>query len=271
MRLGLSSFSYPWAIGVPGSEPRQPMTLDGLLDRALTSGVDVLQVADNLPLDRLADHELAAVAERARAGGVSLEVGTRGIAAERVARYLAIAGIVGSPIVRVVVDWAGHRPSPAEVVELLAPHRTAFLDAGTVLAIENHDRFGVAALQRIVADLGGDWVGICLDTVNSFGALEGPAVVVAALGPLAVNLHVKDFAVVRHRSQMGFTVEGRPAGQGSLDVPWLLAELGRFGRSDLTAVLELWTPESDRGIEDTVATEQRWAEESLAYLRPLIA
>ena len=72
--------------------------------------------------------------------------------------------------------------------------------------------------------------GVCLDTVNSFGALEGPAVVVEALAPLAVNLHVKDFVVTRHSSQMGFTVEGRPAGQGSLDVPWLFRELSRLLR-----------------------------------------
>jgi sugar phosphate isomerase/epimerase len=230
----------------------------------------VLQVADNLPLDPLSDASLAAFAGRAAAAGVALEVGTRGIAPDRVRRYLGIATAVGSPILRVVVDSVGHRPSPDEVVALLAPHAPAFRAAGVLLAIENHDRFRVAALRSIVERLGEDWVGICLDTVNSFGALEGPAVVVQALAPLAVNLHVKDFVVTRHGSQMGFTVEGRAAGQGALDVPWLLDELARAGRTDLTAVVELWTPRGP-SIEETVATERRWARESVTHLRPLVA
>ncbi len=270
MRLGLSSFTFPWAIGVPGDAPPEPMGLDALLAAAAGAGVDVLQVADNLPLDALSDAEVAAFAERARAAGVALEVGTRGIAPERVSRHLAIAVAVSSPIVRVVVDSADHHPSPDEVIELLAPHAPAFRDAGVVLAIENHDRFGVTTLRSVVERLGTDWVGICLDTVNSFGALEGPAVVVEALAPLAVNLHVKDFAVTRYGSQMGFTVEGRAAGQGSLDVPWLFGELARAGRTDLTAVVELWTPRAP-SIEETVATEARWARESVAHLRPLVA
>jgi sugar phosphate isomerase/epimerase len=269
MRLGLSSFTFPWSIGVPGDEPVRPMGLDDLLDTAVDAGADVLQVADNLPLDALPEGELSAFAGRASAAGVALEVGTRGIAPERVRRHLAIACTVGSPIVRVVVDSAGHHPSPEEVVVLLAPHAPAFRRAGVVLAIENHDRFPVATLRSIVERLGTDWAGICLDTVNSFGALEGPAVVVGTLAPLAVNLHVKDFVVTRYGSQMGFTVEGRAAGQGSLDVPWLFGELVRAGRADLTAVIELWTPRAAT-LEETVATEQHWARESVAFLRPLV-
>lgn len=68
-------------------------------------------------------------------------------------------------------------------------------------------------------DLGSDWVGICLDTVNSLGAAEGIGVVVETLGPSVVNLHLKDFVVLRAAHMMGFSIEGRPAGRGQLDVP----------------------------------------------------
>ena len=105
--------------------------------------------------------------------------------------------------------------------------------------------------------------------MNSFGALEGPAVVVEALGPLTVNLHLKDFSIRRAGHKMGFAVEGTPAGEGRLDVPWLLGRLRAFGR-DPNAILELWVaPEDD--VERTVAKELEWAERSVANLRPLFA
>ena len=153
-------------------------------------------------------------------------------------------------------------------MELLRPQREAFLRAGVTLAIENHDRFPASVLAGIVRALGTEWVGVCLDTVNSFGALEGPRVVVETLGPLTVNLHVKDFAIFRAGHQMGFTIEGRPAGQGRLDVPWLLELLHQQGR-DVNAILELWTP-PEAALDNTIAKERRWAEESAAYLRTLI-
>ena len=57
------------------------------------------------------------------------------------------------------------------------------------------------------------YVGICLDTVNSFGSLEGPEVVIETLAPYTVNLHIKDFDIRRTDHNMGFTIFGTPAGR----------------------------------------------------------
>ena len=46
-----------------------------------------------------------------------------------------------------------------------------------------------------------------------------------------MNLHVKEFTIHRVDHQLGFVIEGCPAGQGRLDVPWLLREL-HSGRAD---------------------------------------
>jgi sugar phosphate isomerase/epimerase len=67
---------------------------------------------------------------------------------------------------------------------------------------------------------------------------------------------------------MGFAIEGTPAGRGRLDVPWLLRTLKEAGR-DPNAILELWTP-PEPTVEKTVAREDAWAAESIAYLRTLI-
>jgi hypothetical protein len=67
---------------------------------------------------------------------------------------------------------------------------------------------------------------------------------------------------------MGFTIEGRPAGQGRLNVPWLLEELGALGL-DPNVILELWTP-PEKTLPATIAKEDAWAIASVEYLRTLI-
>lgn len=268
MRLGIGTYAYAWSIGVPGRRPARPMTARDLVERAAELGVHVVQICDNLPLHALSEAELDALARLAERHGVQVEVGTRGILPEHLRAYLRLAERFRSPILRVVVDTADHKPSPDEVVERLRPMRSAFETAGVTLAIENHDRFAAAQFRAIVEALG-PWAGICLDTVNSFGALEGPAFVVETLAPRVVNLHVKDFAIARVGHQMGFVIDGRPAGEGRLDVPWLLERLRSAGATG-NAILELW-PAPEASIEQTVRKEDQWVRRSVAYLRTLIA
>jgi sugar phosphate isomerase/epimerase len=268
MRLGISSYTYTWAVGGPGYAPAHPMTATGLLERAAGLGVGVVQIADNLPLDRLSGLELSTLARRAAELGIDIEVGTRGIAHDHLQSYLRLAQQMRSPILRVVIDTADHRPSIAEVIDRVKAIIPEFERAGVCLAIENHDRFPARALVHIIEEVGSAQVGICLDMGNSFGVMEGPEVVLAALGAWAVNLHVKDFVVRRASHNLGFVIEGRPAGQGQLDIPWVLESLRNLGR-DPNAILELWTPPEDT-LEGTIAKESGWATASVEYLRQLV-
>jgi 3-oxoisoapionate decarboxylase len=265
--LGLGSYGVAWAIGVPGyDQPRQPMDAHGLLAFAADLGLKLAQIGDNLPLHSLSDAALTAIRDDAQRRGLAVEVGTRGIQTPHLLRYVEIARFLGSPILRVVVDTKEHHPSPAEVVDLIRAGLPALEQAGITLAIENHDRFKVASLVDILKALDTPRVGICLDTVNSFGSLEGPDVVVEALAPYVVNLHVKEFVVKRAGHAMGFEITGRPTGQGMLDIPWLLSKLA--GRT-FNAIIEAWLP-MQITIDETVAMETRWARESVAYLRQYI-
>jgi sugar phosphate isomerase/epimerase len=268
MQLGISSFAFAWAVGVPSHPPAHPMTVHDLLARAVELGVSLVQYGDNAPLDRLPEVELQSLAGRAREIGVKIEVGTRGIGEDNLRRYLDLAEQFRSPILRVVVDTAQHHPNADEIVARLRAILPRFASAGVVLAIENHDRFRATALATMLERIDNSHIGICLDTVNSFGALEGPDVVLDALGAWVVNLHVKEFVVRRANHNMGFVVEGAPAGQGMLDVPWLLGRLRELGR-DPNAILEQWTP-PEPDLAATIAKEDAWAVASIAYLRQLI-
>jgi sugar phosphate isomerase/epimerase len=270
MKLGIGTYAYAWSIGVPGYPP-PPWPMDALafVRRCAQLGVQLVQIADNLPLDRLTLSEFEALLAEAQRLGVALEVGTRGIRPDHLRTYLQIALRCGSPMLRVVVDTRDHHPEPGEIIGTLRGIIPAFEQAGVRLAIENHDRFKAKTLAQIVEAVASPHLGICLDTVNSFGALEGPEAVVEILGPYVINLHVKDFLIRRINHNMGFVLEGTPAGQGMLDVPWLLGRLRGFDR-DVNAILELWpAPEAD--VQATLAKEDAWVASSVQYLRTLIS
>lgn len=268
MRLGIGSYAFAWAIGVPGHPPARPMTVFDLLDEAARLGVGLVQVCDNQPLLKLSAAELERFESRARERKMQIELGTLGLNPDILRGYLQLARRFQSPFVRVVVDSPGDEPSPEEIVSRLRPIVAEYRAAGVKLAIENHDRLRSGTLAKIVEQLGPAYVGICLDTVNSFGALEGPAVVVETLGCYTLCLHAKDFTIRRANHRMGFTLEGCPAGQGQLDVAWLLGELKRSPHP-FNVILETWVPPG-KTLDETIARERAWTEAGVRYLRGLI-
>jgi 3-oxoisoapionate decarboxylase len=272
MKLGISSYTFGWAIGVRGSEPACPLDEHGLLDKCSELGVKLLQVGDNLPLHTFGSARLNNFAECAAREGVQIEVGARRLTVERVSEYVRIARRVNAKLIRFVIDDADYHPTPEQVTSLLR-ECLPLLD-GLKLGIENHDRFTAATLRKMIRDAAphpspltshASQLGVCLDTANSLGAGEGIDVVAETLAPLVLNLHVKDFHIARVPHVMGFTVTGRPAGSGFLDVPRLLRQLAPATECE-TAILELWTPPEPR-LEDTIAKEAAWAKESINYLK----
>lgn len=267
MRFGLGSYACAWAIGVPGYPVAQPLDALGFVQLAQELGFSLVQFADNLPLHCLDGGELVSVRKRIGDAKLTVELGIRGIQKAHLLTYLHLAQSFGASLLRVVVDSHDHHPSPTEVIRCLGAVLPEFERGEVMLALENHDRFSARTLARLIDDLASPYVGICLDTVNSFGALEGPEVVIETLAPYTVNLHIKDFDICREPHNMGFRITGAPAGRGKLDIPGLLRQLKAHGRCQ-TAVLELWPP-PEPTTEQTVAKERRWLSESAAYLHQL--
>lgn len=268
MKLGIGTYAFAWSIGVAGYMPPEPMDSLSFVQHAADVGVHLVQIADNLPLDRLSASEFDLLVDESQRLGIAVEVGTRGIAPDHLRTYLQIAIRFRSPILRVVTDTREHHPAPDEVVECIRAIIPEFEQAGVTLAIENHDRYKARTLAQIIETVGSRSVGICLDTVNSFGSLESPDVVVKVLGPHVVNLHVKDFSIRRAGHNMGFVVEGTPAGKGMLDIPGILKQLHEHGR-EFNAILELWPP-PEPTIQETIDKEINWVSQSIRYLRTLI-
>lgn len=266
MDIGISSYTFTWAIGVPGAEPENSMTVFDLINKAVELDVKVVQIADNLPLEMFSVQELKELKVYADQVGIRIEVGARLMTIERLQQYLKIVRLVESPILRFVIDGPGFEPGLDEIQAIIQAIIPELEEQQIILAIENHDRLSVREFVETVQRASSSQVGICLDTVNSIGAGEGIETVINRLMPITVNLHIKEFIIRRVSYKMGFVIEGAPLGRGMLSVPDLVSKAGNACRS---AILEQWVP-PEPAIRDTILKEKEWAKESIVYLKTVL-
>lgn len=264
MKLGISSYTYGWGCGVSGyPPPAHALDWRALLQRAGDMGVRVVQIADNMPLHEI---DLDALLEDARRRSIALEAGTRGIELNHLLQYAEIAQRIGSPILRCVIDTKDHLPDFQEIIKTFKTVLPEFEKRGVTLAIENHDRWLARTLANLMHVLRHHPIGICLDVANSLAREEPMMHVAQVLAPYVVNLHIKEYMIQRLPSYQGFTICGAPFGKGLCDLDWLLPYLKKHGKGDYNAILEQWTP-AQSTVEETIALEEQWAIESVAYLK----
>jgi sugar phosphate isomerase/epimerase len=270
MRWGLGSYAVAWNIGVRGyDKPQEPLDIRRFIDLAGDHNVALVQICDNLPLHELSPAQLQEVASHAAGRGIEIEIGCRSYEASVLARYGEIAELLGSPIVRTLLDGpaAGTDALMHVALEQLSRVLPHYAQSGIAIAIENYEGYTCADLVSLIGTLASPSVGVCLDTVNSMGALEPLPEVVALLAPHTLTFHLKDFMIVRHRHTMGLEILGAPAGEGRLDVASVLSAVAAH-HPEASVILELWPP-FDGDAESTATLERDWLARGVAYLRTL--
>jgi sugar phosphate isomerase/epimerase len=168
--------------------------------------------------------------------------------------------------VRSLLSDIHSRPDLSQAAAWLLEALPAFEAANVCLALENYEMYTSGELAGLIREIDSPCLGVCLDTVNSLGRLETPALVVGELAPYVRSLHVKDFTVARVESRMGYHVTGCPLGEGLLDVDWLLEQLRAAGSAP-NMIIELWTPYCG-SVEKTIDLEEEWAARSVQFLKP---
>lgn len=269
MKIGIGSWTFPWAVGVPG-HPQPAKTLDPftLLKTASNLGADVVQYADNMPLHELDRANLEALCKQAEAYGLVIEVGTRGHDRDRLLTYLDIARTLGANLVRTLIAADRGRQSAEQAAGQLKQVVPEYEKHGIRLAVENYELYSAGEYKTIMQAVNSGSVGICLDTINNFGTLETPDRIVDLLGEYVLNLHFKDFSIGRIDTNLGYRLSGTRPGTGALNAAWLIEKIGAYQRCG-TVVLEQWMPFFD-DIETTIKTELSWACTGVQHLRDCI-
>jgi 3-oxoisoapionate decarboxylase len=141
---------------------------------------------------------------------------------------------VGSPTVRScsggLMRWKKEAPSTDEFLRLMAAalreQKPMLRDSGVILAIETHFEFTSFELLRLFEMCGavpGEYLGICLDTMNLLTMLEDPVAAARRLLPWVVTTHIKDGGLMLTADGfISFTAE---AGKGVIDLAGIIEPL----------------------------------------------
>lgn len=269
MKLGISSYTYPWAIGVPEDPPRNPLTHAQLLEKARELAVGLVQFGPNLPLERLPEKDLRKLVNQAKAWKIDLEMATTGIDPVYLREQIRFAKRNGLILLKTTPELAdGQIPSRTELTNRLKIIVDELGAEKIGLAIDN-SRMAAAELNEILESIRSPWLGAALDTANPLALPQGWQVSVRVLGHRTLSLHIKDFIVQQEANGMGFTIKGCPAGKGRLNVPWIVESFAAL-RIQPSAILESWTPRQAT-LDETLALEHAWAVQGVEYLRHYIA
>jgi sugar phosphate isomerase/epimerase len=260
--IGLGTYAFFWQ---HSSRVPQPLSLVGAFEQTRQLGVELFQICDYAPLLTMSNAELESAASEARALGLHIELGTKGIEPGHLTTFLHLADLFDATLVRSMVYTPEFRPSLDEAARMLDGILPAFESAGVTLALETYEQVPTADLVSLVERVGSDRLGICLDPANVVAGLELPKDTVERCAPLTRNIHVKDFAFARQDGWVGFTYSGAPMGEGLHDYPHLLAAVRPEARG-VHEIVEHWLPwQGDP--ETTVRTEIAWTATTLDYLR----
>lgn len=260
--LGLGTYAFFWQ-----HSDRAPVRLElpEMLRKTRELDAQVFQICDYQPILGYTTEQLRALRALAEELGLTLELGTRGIATGHLTKYLGIAESLGARVLRSMVYSPELRPTLGEAEVLLRNVLPAFESTGVTLALETYEQIKSGDLVRLVETIGSHRLGICLDPANSVAALENPIDVIDRCAPYVANLHVKDFAFTRRGGWVGFTLEGTELGTGLLDYRYMIGKVDPDARG-INRIVEHWLTWRET-FDETCRVENEWNARNLHYMR----
>lgn len=144
------------------------------------------------------------------------------------------AFLLGTSIVRScsggLMRWKPENPRTEvlldETARALRSQRQMLRDFGVILAIETHFEFTTWELLRLFERCEaepGEYLGICLDTMNLLTMLEDPVKAAERILPWVVNTHIKDGAVLL--TPEGMTTFPAEIGKGTINLGRIIDRL----------------------------------------------
>jgi len=263
-RLGIANFSYNIRLRAERSGKAKGRLSDplGFLDHCHEVGAGGFQmnigVRDKAYIQKLRRQALSS--------GMFIE-GSAGLPRDssKVENFEAVvrtAKGAGAKVIRVAIGGRRYEQfSKAEEFKAFAERTWKSLQLaepvvaqhGMRLAIENHKDFRIDQMLGMLRRLDSEYVGVCVDTGNSFALLEDPMEVIEAYAPYGYSAHLKDMAVAEYEE--GFLLADVPLGKGVLDLPRMVRILEK-ARPDIQFSLEMATRDA---LKVPCLTEKYWA------------
>jgi len=267
MRIGIGTWTFGWSFGIPGyPQPETPMTLFDLLDKAKELDVSLVQMGENVPLEKLDENLLNEISARARKMGIDLEVITFGTNSQILKRFLEIAKIMNSKMVRTYTLSEEVERGLQWIVDNIKSVIKDYEKEGITMLLENHEEIAAVDLKTIIEKVGSENIGILLDTGNSYGIGEPLNYITEVFLPYIGEVHVKEFTIKRMEHKLGFEIFGVPIGEGRINIDWLLKTLIDNGKKDVHLIIEQWTPFT-RTLNATLRLEHQWAVKNVEFLK----
>jgi sugar phosphate isomerase/epimerase len=119
-----------------------------------------------------------------------------------------------------------------EMAKSLRAQKSMLKDLGVILAIETHFEFTTFELLKLFEMCEaqpGEYLGICLDTMNLLTMLEDPVAATRRVLPWIVASHIKDGAILLRAD--GFVSFVAEAGKGVVDLKKIFEELSSVGHN----------------------------------------
>jgi 3-oxoisoapionate decarboxylase len=266
MKIGISTYAFFWQI----SELANPkLTVEDMLRRTKEFGAEAFQICDYAPIEEMSDHELLSIVNEAKRLNIELELGTRGVHPDHLARYLRIANTMGVKTIRTMLNDKKFTPTIEQAHVWIKEALPGLIKSGVSISLETYEQVKTKDLVKLMQMVDSPNVGICLDPGNSIAALETPVQVIDQTVPYVNTLHVKDFRFTRKEGWVGFSLIGCPLGEGALDLTYMLDALANNSKVE-NLIIELWLPFTET-IETTIRMENQWIQQSVNYLKETLS
>jgi len=141
------------------------------------------------------------------------------------------AAVLGTRLVRScssgLMRWDKNSPETEELLQEMAKelrsHKKMLCDLNVLLALETHFEFTTHELLRLfdMCDTEpGEYLGVCLDTMNLLTMLEDPVTAVERVLPWIVSTHIKDGGILS--TEQGFITFPTAIGRGIIDLEQII-------------------------------------------------
>jgi sugar phosphate isomerase/epimerase len=207
-----------------------------LLDYANSLKLDSVQLSSLGDYESLDKASLAGVRDHAKRLGLTIDGGIGcicptskswnpkvGTPTQYLEQGIEVCRAVGAKSMRCFLGASADRRGPGSIeahiettVKVLRTVRSRALDAGMIIAVENHSGdMQARELRTLITEAGKDYVGACLDTGNAMWVVEDPEVTLEVLAPYTVTTHIRDSVVFEH--PRGAAAQWVAFGDGSID------------------------------------------------------